>query len=44
MPGIIGSGSSQPYSPGEFKENEVFPEFFRNLLRKVPAVLGACPK
>ena len=48
MPWIIGFGTSQPYSRGEFQETlwERFrglPEFFRNFFRKVPAVLGVWP-
>ena len=50
---IIGFGGSQPYSWGEFQEtlwerfrglSGVFPEFFRNFFRKVPAVLGYGPE
>ena len=42
MPSIIGFGGAQPYSRGEFQESSesvagVFPEFFRNFFRKVPA-------
>ena len=49
MPWIVGFGASQPYSRGERprKRSEsvsgVFPEFFRNFFRKVPAVLGVWP-
>ena len=49
MPSIIGFGASSRTREGNSRKRSesvsgVFPEFFRNFFRKVPAVLGARPK